>query len=390
MEKINLEKELCTACSACVSICPKKCIHMIRDNDGFNYPQIDSLNCIDCHMCEKVCPIINKVHLNNLEKAYSIKNKNENIRLSSTSGGVFSLLAEKIIEKKGYVVGASYDDEFYVKHIIIDNMFDISKLRVAKYSQSDLGDTFIKVKRLLDKGHFILFSGTPCQCEGLKSFLQKDYNNLITVDLICHGVPSPKVWKSYVQYRANKENNNVLPIDINMRSKNSGWSYYNYSTEFDYGDGKKTYIHNKNDLFMNLFTKNICLRSSCSNCIAKGVKRCSDFTLGDFWGIWNQHFEFDDNKGISAVLVHSEKGQQLLSKITSDIELIEVDLEDVYKENQSLLISSKKDISREFFLNSINEKNFEKIANKYLKVSQENKNVSFFMNIINKLMNLVK
>lgn len=367
IEKI---KKHCTSCTACSNTCPKQCITLQKNEDGFNYPRIDKSKCIECNLCENICPVINNKHTNSKIKAYAVKNKNEEVRMESTSGGFFSLLADYVLENDGYVAGAAYDENFVVKHIIINDKSELYKLRGAKYSQSELGNIFFSIKKLLEDEKMVLFSGTSCQCEGLKAFLKKDYKNLITADLICHGVPSPEVWQKYIDYRSNKENDGIRPKKINMRCKNSGWSNYGYSTEFVYENGKRTLVLNSSDLFMKAFVGNICLRESCSDCKVKRINRVTDFTLGDYWGIWNQYPEFDDNRGISAVFVHSDKGEELLNNLNGQLELIETDAENVYKENISFIESSKPHPDRNEFLERVTADNFEELIKKYFPVKE--------------------
>lgn len=355
----------CTGCQACANVCFKKCITMKNTHEGFLFPKISQTSCISCKRCEQVCPIIDTPKLSVHTISYAMKNKNLNEKTQSTSGGIFTLLAEHVLEKRGVVFGASYDSDFSVRHIGISDKEHLSLLQGAKYAQSKIGECFTEIKRKLKAGQSVLFSGTPCQCAGLKSFLGKEYDNLITVDIICHGIPSPKVWQAYIDYRSQKENHGVRPQKINMRSKVSGWSRYGYSTEFDYGNGNVTRIHNSQDLFMQVFIGNICLRNSCSNCKAKGVERCTDFTLGDYWGIWNQHPEFDDNKGTSVVFVHSQKGQAILEQLRDKIDCLEVNSKDAYRENMSLVNSSKPHPGRKEFLTQVTAENFDELARKY-------------------------
>lgn len=355
----------CTGCHACVSVCPNNCIAMVVNEEGFSFPEINTSKCIQCNLCDRICPVTNEQVKSTHTQAYGIKNKNETERRDSSSGGVFSLLAEQILVHGGVVFGAAYNDDFAVQHIAVRDKKDLSRLRNAKYTQSMIGNSFKEIETLLKSGRKVLFSGTPCQCSGLKQFLRKEYDNLLLVDLICHGVPSPKVWQMYINYRSLKENNGKRPVRINMRSKKTGWSHYGYSTEFDYGDGKISQIGNGHDLFMKAFVGNICLRSSCSDCKMKGVERCTDFTLGDYWGIWNQHPDFDDNKGTSVVFVHTQKGREMLEQLSDKIDCLKVDVEDAYKENGSLVNSSLAHSGRDEFLEQITADNFEELVKKY-------------------------
>lgn len=363
----------CTGCNACASICSKKSIFVKPAEDGFFYPEINRESCINCDQCAKTCPLLCDQKVTNRTFSYAMKSLDDKERMDSTSGGVFSLLAEYVLDKNGIIFGAAYDVDFSVRHIAVTDKHNLTLLQGAKYVQSAIGTCFLDVKKALQSGRAVLFSGTPCQCEGLRSFLGREYDNLFLVDLVCHGVPSPKVWQAYINYRAKRENDGQRPIKINMRSKVSGWSNYGYSTEFDYGNGKISRIHNSQDLFMKAFVGNICLRNSCSNCQAKGIARCTDFTLGDYWGIWNQHPEFDDNKGTSVVFVHSQKGRDLLKQLHDKTEYIEVDIEDAYKENGSLVNSSPAHPRRDEFLAEVSAKNFETLVKKYFPQENEQK-----------------
>lgn len=355
----------CTGCTTCVTSCPKQCIKMKKSIEGFLYPSVEQDNCINCGICEKVCPVLSKVETHNKIKAFAMKNKKASERTKSASGGIFPLIAQLVVKKNGVVFGAAYNHEFEVRHIKVEKAKDIDRLQSAKYTQSMIENIFVEVEKALLEDRWVVFSGTPCQCTGLKAYLNKEYDKLIIIDLICHGVPSPKVWGTYVKWRCNQENNGTLPEQINMRSKYSGWSKYGYSTEFDYGNGKISRIPNGEDPFMKAFVENICLRKSCSQCQAKGVARCSDFTLGDYWGVWNQHPEFDDNKGTSIVFTHSEKAIEILNEIKPQVECIKVDIEEAIKENPSMMASSKEHSERSQFLKEVTDENFKKIVDKY-------------------------
>ena len=258
----------------------------------------------------------------------------------------------------GIIYGAAYNDQGIVKHIGIENREELQKLRGAKYSQSILGDCFQLLKRQLISGRKVLFSGTSCQVAGLKAYLQKDYNNLICVDFVCHGVPSPMVWEKYLKYRAKIDNNGVLPQHINMRNKESGWSKYSYSIDFSYTDNRRYLSQNGNDPFMILFVNDYILRESCSNCRFKGYSRDSDITLGDFWGIWNIDSDMDDNGGTSLVLVNSAKGENMLAEISENIKCKKFTLEQAVRENPSLIKSVVHKADRDHILKMIECGNF--------------------------------
>lgn len=283
------------------------------------------------------------------------------IREVSSSGGIFSELAELILNQNGFVYGAAYDEKCTVKHVCIDTPEDLQKLRGAKYVQSSLGNCYQNVKKQLEANRKVLFSGTPCQVVGLKNFLGKDYDYLTCIDFVCHGVPLPAVWRKYIQYRMKIDQEEKFPIYINMRNKETGWSRYAYSVEFRYADGKRYISKNSDDLFMKLFVDNYILCKGCGSCKFKGYDRVSDITLGDFWGIWDIAPEMDDNKGISLVLTHGETGKYLLDSISEKIKIKSVTLEQASRMNQSLIETSIHHKDRERVLNAIYHGEFENV-----------------------------
>ena len=348
------EENQCTGCSACASICPKQCIHMKEDATGFPRPAVDSNRCIKCGLCEKVCPVIN-VPQPRVESpvAYAAYSKDTAMRKASSSGGIFTELAQLVLANGGAVFGAAYDEQFNVVHICVEEETKLSRLRGAKYVQSNMGNTLAEVKDRLEKGQQVLFSGTPCQVAGLKGFLQKEYNNLITVDFVCHGVPSPMVWKAYVNYRAHQDNSGGLPTSINMRSKETGWSRYRYSNLFRYPNGNSYTVRNDESLFMKLFVGDYISRESCSRCPFKGFSRCSDLTVGDFWGIWEVGPEMDDNMGTSVILCQSVRGTELLGEISERLITKRVTLEEASRYNNSMLTSSPPNPRRQDAIDTI-------------------------------------
>lgn len=278
---------------------------MHYDKDGFLYPQIDINECSNCGLCKRICPVNN--NKNQTKKPLDIFaafNNNEDIRLSSSSGGLFSLFAEWVLDSGGIVYGAAFDKEWDVSHISVETIENLSKLRGSKYIQSNVGDSFSQAEKELKKGRLVLFTGTPCQIAGLQAFLRQHYDNLILIDILCHGVPSTRVFHTYIQERAHNKK-----IDyINMRSKRQGWKNYH----FDINDYSKSW---NEDTFMRAFLNNLILRPSCYSCLYKDGKTFSDISLGDFWGVKQCHKELDDDKGISIVLLNTEKGKELFDKI---------------------------------------------------------------------------
>lgn len=360
-------KETCTGCTACRSVCPRQCIEMSTDTDGFIYPVIKNMSaCINCKRCEMACPVINMKKHDCKSVAYAALSKNESLRIESSSGGLFSELAERIIAQEGVVYGAVWDENFVVKHCCLGDVADLWKMRGAKYSESDLGASFADILARLQNGQKVLFSGTPCQVAGLKAFFKKEYDNLYCVDFVCHGVPSPMAWKAFVEYRAKQDANGELPKAINLRSKNTGWSNYQYSNVFKYGNGMQYSVSNSDSLFMKLFVGDYISRLSCENCKFKGYNRASDITLGDFWGIWDIDPEMDDNKGTSVVLIQSEKGQVLWNEISDKIKFKEVSLEQASWQNPSMLVPSKANPKREEVLKQIREGHIEECENLFV------------------------
>lgn len=348
----------CVGCTACMNVCPKNCIQMQKDLNGFLYPEINTDKCINCFQCENVCPILNNVEiLNESPDAYAAFSLNDNIRKESSSGGIFSEIAKIIIEKNGVIYGAAYNKNFEVYHCKINKIDELNKLRGAKYSESILGYCFSNIQENLKSGQYVLFSGTPCQIAGLKSFLKKDYDTLFCVDFVCHGIPSPIAWKSYIKYRTEIDSNGEYPCNINLRSKETGWSNYQYSNVFQYKNGYQHAELSTDSLYMKLFVNDYISRESCENCKFKGYDRVSDFTLGDFWGVWDIVPEMDDNKGTSVVLIHSEKAKSLWKIIKPNVKFQSVTINQTAEQNQSMCNSSKSHIARNNTLEKIRKGN---------------------------------
>lgn len=350
------QREICTGCTACASVCPKGCITMVADEDGFLYPSVSAEICIGCGLCQKVCPVVTPPQIDSQQpKAYAAYSKDEAVRRQSSSGGIFTEIAKAALKKGGVVYGAAYNELFDILHICVESEDDLDKLRGAKYAQSDLQGIFSEVKSKLNSGRLVLFSGTPCQVAGLKSYLCKGYDNLLTVDFVCHSVPSPMAWREYVKYRSQQDNNGCLPKTINLRSKETGWSRYKYSNLFQYENGTTHIAKNGESLYMKLFVGGYINREACANCHFKGYSRISDMTLGDFWGIWDIAPEMDDNKGTSVLLVQSNHGAELLAQIGEQLVLKEVTLEQTSRENTAMLRVSKSNERRRDVLTLIRE-----------------------------------
>ena len=352
----------CVGCTACMNICPKDCIEMKKNEDGFVYPELVRFSeCINCGSCMKVCPVLEiDSNKRGLPEAYAVISNNEMIRMESSSGGVFSEIATRFLGENGIVYGAAYDENFRVKHICVDSEDDLWKLRGAKYAESNLGECYRNILKDIKIGKKILFSGTPCQVAGLKKYIKKDYDNLFCIDFICHGIPSPMVWKEYIKYISKKDKSGELPIRINLRSKLTGWTKYQYSHLFEYENGNMNIIANSKSLFMKLFIGDYISRLCCENCKFKGYSRVSDITLGDFWGIWDIQPDMDDNKGTSVVLIQTPKGQSIFDEINTNVRFEKMSPEQVSQYNPSILKSSISHPKRNKVLKIIREGNIDR------------------------------
>lgn len=377
----------CTGCYACYNVCPQNAITMDEDNYGFQYPTINKEKCINCGLCEKICPVLHKEKVNNQPKAYACINKNENIRKQSSSGGIFTLLAEKILDLGGVVFGAQFDEDFNVIHSYVENKEDLYKFRGSKYVQSQIGASFKKVRQFLNEGRCVLFTGTPCQIEGLYSYLSKEYEKLYTQDIICHGIPSPKVWRKYI--KSIEDAKKYKLTNANLRNKTTGWLTYSFKYQLE---NKKTYTeYSFENKYMQLFLKSIILRESCYNCHFKSKNRKSDITLADFWGIQNVVPKMFDNKGTSLVIVNSQKGNELFNKIKQDIKYIENDFEESIKYNPSMTKSTERPKSREEFFEKLENEDLETLAEKYVvKENTIKRNIIILKSIIKNIVYKLK
>lgn len=342
----------CCGCGACAQGCPKQCIQMVPDKEGFLYPQIDKKQCVDCGLCEKICPFLNISNSIQTTKAFAAYNPNPQARQNSSSGGIFSLFAEWIIQQRGVVFGASFNSEWKVVHTYITSFDELRKLQGSKYVQSNIEQSFKQAKSFLDKGEKVLFSGTPCQISGLNHFLKKEYPNLFTIDFICHGVPSPLIWKLYLEetisrYHINKNDINA----INFRNKDKGWKNFQLTIN------NQPYLLNESiaqNIYLRAFLSNLILRPSCHSCRTKSGCSKSDITIGDFWKVEDIIPEWNDNKGISAIIINSEKGERLFSNIKSVNQ--PTSLEKIIQYNIAYTENAKPHPLRERFFTHLNPK----------------------------------
>ena len=322
---INDKKSDCCGCTACVQICSHKAITMKDDEEGFQYPLVNNEKCVKCGLCVSSCPI----NVIDVEKqppptrVYAVKLKDAVVRKSSSSGGVFSSFATYFINSNGIVYGAAYDNDFRVRHICICREDEIKKLRGSKYVQSDINGIYSEIKVHLRNGRKVLFSGTPCQVYGLKTFLKKDYSNLYTIDILCHGVPSPKILEDYVKF---VKHNSILPIrGLFMKDKTFGWGYQNlriyYSHHISLFNTKISNLWNR------LYYGHCILRPSCYSCKFTSINRVGDISIGDYWNIEKYHPSFFDDKGVSLVLINSSKGLEIWKNTVSNYDFIESEID---------------------------------------------------------------
>lgn len=343
----------CTGCSACMNVCPVGCIEMVDNEKGFKVPRIDFAKCIRCNKCRNVCPINNKFNSVLVKKCYAAKAKNVDTVKNSSSGGLFSILANEILNNNGVVYGAKLDiNNKDVSHVRIDNVEDLVLLNGSKYVQSNIDEIFKNIKNDLNNNVIVLFSGTPCQISGLKSFLGKCYDNLYCVDVVCHGVPSPLVFRDYIKYLEDKYSSNVK--SVNFKNKDGGWNNSSIQIFFENGECLIEKIYD--NIYMKSFLNNLILRDSCYNCKFKNNNSFSDITLGDFWGIENftENENFLDNNGVSLVCINTNKGVNLFNKVKNEL-IYEERSYDEAKEYNSCLVKSApyNDSEKDFWNNNI-------------------------------------
>lgn len=339
------EKQNCCGCTACESICPKECIQMKADEEGFLYPVVDTEKCVQCGACNKVCPIQNPIKEEVREqKAYLVQHKDEQVRLESSAGGAFTAIATVVIEKGGVVFGAAYDDNFQVHHTYVENVEDIRKFRNSKYVQSNLGDSFKQVKKFLKENRWVCFSGTPCQIEGLSKYIG-GHSRLLLVDVVCHGVPSPLIWKKYLEYQ---DAISCKPDNIRFRDKFYG---YKYSTMSVIKDGKNVYhAGSQLDPMLRAFFNDTCDRPSCYACSFKKRYRVSDLTIWDCFSVYDFDKEMDDDKGTTRVLSHSKKGDVIVDEIQKLVKCREVQPDQLVAGVKEMTESVEMNSKREAFM----------------------------------------
>lgn len=339
------DKTRCCGCTACASICPKHCISMKEDKEGFLYPEADASLCVECGACEKVCPVTYAGEARQPLHCYAANNKDVEVLRNSSSGGIFSLLAQYVLqEKHGVVFGAMWEGERVV-HGAIESLDVLYRLRGSKYVQSDMRGSFKQVSAFLKDGRYILFSGTPCEIAGLRSYLKKDYDNLLTVDLACHGVPSPKVLSLYIQEL--KDKYGVESLQLNFKDKSTGWATYSVTAK----SGDKTLFSERatENIYMKGYLHELFSRPSCHDCAFKSFRSGSDITLADFWGIKNLLPNYTSEDGVSLVIINTDKGARSIASTSDGEEMVAVGYEESIRENSALIQSELPHPNRKSF-----------------------------------------
>lgn len=314
--------EQCCGCGACANRCPKQAINMVPNHEGFLHPMVDAEKCVECGACEKACPGQNPAYNENaLKESFVLQNKDDAIRYQSTSGGAFTAIAEEVIRRGGIVFGAVMTTDLKVVHDSVETVEGLAKFRNSKYVQSEIGDCYNRAKSFLNDGRWVCFSGTPCQINGLIKFLGKEYERMITVDVVCKSVPSPLVFKKYVEYKKSQEGN---ISDVVFRDKKRGFLYCtmaHYLSHEDRRDAKDVYRRgSESDEWLRMFLSGKISRRSCMTCSYQTAQRVSDFTLGDIWETGNT--KLDDNRGSTLVHVWTQKGEEFLNSVRDNVRIV--------------------------------------------------------------------
>ena len=311
------QKKDCCGCSACAQVCPRACIRMEQDAEGFSYPGVSKEQSVQCGLCEKVCPILHAgERTDQVLKTYIGYYRQLPVRMASSSGGIFTLLAKQTLAKGGKVYGAAFDEHFTVFHTAASNEAELAQLQGSKYLQSRMGQTFQNIREDLKRRQQVLFSGTACQVAGLRSFLRRDYDGLLTVDVLCHGVPSPVVWETYLRELEQEYQSRVSHVFFRKKEL-TGWKRYELDITFE--NGASYHRPFPEDPYMRLFLHEICLRPSCHDCRFKRLERPSDITIGDCWGVERYMPELDDDKGTSVVIIHTPAGMEQFEAIAPEM-----------------------------------------------------------------------
>lgn len=354
MDNVSIIQNKCYGCRSCEQVCPKNCINIKPSKEGFLYPYVDEDKCVYCGLCLKACPVKNvKEHRNKPQSVWAFRNKNEKEIMSSASGGAADVAAGVVLHQNGVVYGAAYDDNFGVRHIEVTDKFEKEKIKSSKYVQSDINGCYLKAKDALSKNKLVLFTGTPCQIAGLYAFLGEDSSNLYTLDLICHGVPSPKFFEKYIAYQNRKMNGNILYYNFRSKAKRGWGTQYLLKTK----NKTKTKILSL-DRYGKHFMDGDCYRESCYQCPYANIDRVGDVTVGDFWGILQSHPDFYSSKGVSSVFINTEKGEKLFESMKEYADVLQITLDEGLVKQGNLVKPSNRPKSRDGFYEGIDQIDF--------------------------------
>lgn len=358
----------CTGCSACAAICPNEAIEMEYNHEGFIFPKIITTKCCDCRMCEKICPILNSRKISQKEyNIYLAGIKDKKIRKKSTSGGVFTGIAQFVFSHNGLVVGAQFDQRMVLKHVIAESEKEINMMRGSKYIQSEVKDVYALVKKELDNNRMILFTGTPCQIDGLLHFLEKAYDNLITCDVLCHGVASSRFFYDAIKWYEKEQGSKVT--NIYFRDKRKSWEKSEFRVEFI--NGKALHFPSYLNEFGYPFSHRLCCRKSCFKCKYSSTERISDISIGDYTGTdKNKYSYFDRHSGLSLVIVSSLKGKEVISALSNTVD-IEAKSREICKTNPALRNRDDSLRERNLFFSTYNEKGFDFVRKSYATPTKE-------------------
>ena len=360
----------CCGCTACASICPRKCIEMRKNAEGFLYPAIRQEACVHCGLCQKVCPALHTEESgkDDFREAWGVLTKDTDILLNSSSGGLFTVRAEAVLAENGCVFGAAFADDFQtVRHVMVENSEGMTALRGSKYVQSEMGSCFSAVKEQVEAGRKVLFSGTPCQVAGLKRYLGKNSDAVIFVDIICHGTPSAALWQRYLEHIEKRMGGKAKTVSF--RHKKNGWRKFGMAMSMS---GNLHYYRTlREDPFMRMFLKNDCLRESCYQCGAKKAGSGSAITIGDFWGVEQAATEIDNFLGVSLALIHTDQGKRLFEQVKPALDVKQVDFDAAIAGNSAYNHSVSRPAERDRFFADLQSLKWERLERKYTREDRQ-------------------
>lgn len=364
------DKKKCCGCFACANACPKQCIQMVEDSEGFRYPSVNVEECVNCGMCEKVCPVQNVGAANEtfVQKAFVVQNKDEKVLRESTSGGAFSAIAKWILDQGGVVFGVHLNDKFEAEHSFVEKYENLAQFRNSKYVQSSVGFAYKEAKNFLNQGRKVLFSGTGCQLEGLFNYLRKPYENLYAVDVICRATPSPLVLRKYLEMQQGR---GLDLRDVKFRDKYHGYKYSNMSlftkNNKDYHEGIDT------DVYLRAFFSGMSIRPSCTECKFRRVHRRTDMTIWDCFTIDDFSKELDNDKGATRIITHSSRAEEILNSLHSELKIVEVDFAKAIAGVHELTDGPKMHPRRDEFFADLNSKPADEVFAKWFPLTMRHR-----------------